>query len=393
MLAVRLRKELHGHASGQTAPRRGGGGVSNSEAQNSSEPGGGFTLDVEFSAPAGVTIIFGASGSGKSLTLRALAGLLRPDSGHVRVGDLTLFDSAHGINLPARERRVGYVFQNLALFPHLTARENVEFALPRAPRATKRARALELLERFRVAHAAERLPRNISGGEAQRVALARAHASGPRLLLLDEPLSALDEETKLSIISDLKRHNRELRLPILYVTHSRDEALALGERAIIYERGRVAATGLPADVFDAPVKASLARLVGVENVFEGVVSARDEAAGTMLLSVGRQAEGGCRVEAPLGPQAIGERVSLAIRSGDILLATTEPQGISARNVLRGRVAGVERRESESLVRVTTGGVVWATSVTHGSVREMELEEGKEVWLLFKTYACRVLDAT
>jgi molybdate transport system ATP-binding protein len=237
MLSVRIRKEFR-KARGLLARARGAG----------EGAGEVFALDVEFTAPPGVTILFGASGSGKTLTLKAIAGIVRPDAGHISVGGETLFDSARGVNLPIRARRVGYVFQNLALFPHLTARENVEFPAGRLPRAERRERAMSLLEQFKIAHAAGRRPRDISGGEAQRVALARALAAEPRLLLLDEPLSALDEPTKLDIVADLREMNRNLRLPVLYVTHSRDEALALGERAIVYGRGRVVAAGEPREV-------------------------------------------------------------------------------------------------------------------------------------------------
>jgi len=350
--------------------------------------GGGFTLDVDFAAPAGVTILFGASGSGKTLTLKAIAGLERPDSGLVRIGEQTLFDSARGLNVPVRARRVGYVFQNLALFPHLTARENVEFPVTHLAPRERRARALTLLEQFGVLHAADRLPRAVSGGEAQRVALARALAGEPRLLLLDEPLSALDEPVKLDIIRDLKELNRGLRLPVLYVTHSRDEAVSLGERALIYEGGRVVAEGAPLEVFGAPVKASVARLAGVENVFEGTVLERDEAAGTMRVGLGG---GACRVEVPLGRHAPGARVCVAVRSGDIMLAREEPRGLSARNLLAGRVARVELRAEQTLVHVAAG-VNWVAGVTRHSLQELQLDIGRPVWLAFKTYSVRVFDA-
>ena len=303
MLSVRIRKEF---ASGprDASPAVGDGAT------------GGFVLDTAFDAPPGVTILFGASGSGKTLTLRTIAGLLRPDSGHIRLAELTLFDSSRRIDLPIRLRGVGYVFQNLALFPHLSALGNVEFPLSQVPRAERRARALSLLERLGISHTAGRLPRHISGGEAQRVALARALAAAPRLLLLDEPLSALDEPVKLELISDLKALGRELRLPIIYVTHSRDEALALGERVLIYERGRIVAAGTPSEVFRAPASAGVAKITGVENIFEGRVLSRSEETGTMSSSRGLDG-GRCSVEVPLGRGAEGGRVTIAVRSGDI----------------------------------------------------------------------------
>ena len=351
----------------------------------------GFTLDVEFAAPAGVTILFGASGAGKSQTLRAIAGLARPDEGRISVGGEVYFDSARGVDLPVRRRRAGYLFQNLALFPHMTALENVEFGAAAADRRGRRARALELLERFGVAHAAGRRPRAVSGGEAQRVALARALAGEPRLLLLDEPLSALDEPVKLDIIAALKSLNRDLRLPILYVTHSRDEAFILGERALVFERGRIVAGGEPHEVFGSPRRAGVARLAGVENVFEGTVLSRSESAGTMLVELSGGGAETCRVEVPLGRADADGRVRLAVRSGDILLATREPRGLSARNVLAGRVERVERRAEQTLVHVRSG-VVWAAGVTHQSVQELDLRAGAHVWLALKTLSFSVLDS-
>src|SRR5205085_11010203 len=279
----------------------------------------GFLLDVGFAAHPGVTILFGASGSGKTTTLKSIAGLLRPDAGRIHIGEQALFDSERAIDLPIRRRGVGYVFQNLALFPHLSARENVEFGMTNRDKRGRRERAMALLRAFHVAHTAERQPRQISGGEAQRVAFARALASGPRLLLLDEPLSAIDETTKLAIISDLKALNRELRLPIIYVTHSREEAMTLGERVIVFEHGRIIAEGEPLEVFNVPVRASVARLTGVENLFPGRIVARHEAGGTMTVEI-TDASGACQIDVPFGREAVGEQVRVAVPSGDILLA-------------------------------------------------------------------------
>lgn len=349
----------------------------------------GFLLDVDFNAPPGVTILFGASGSGKTTTLKSIAGIIRPDSGSIHIDGDTLFDSESAIDLPIRKRGVGYVFQDLALFPHLSARENVEFGMNNLARRKRRARAMTTMDALRIAHTADRKPRDISGGEAQRVALARALSCGPRILLLDEPLSAIDEATKLAIISDLKAINRELRLPIIYVTHSRAEAIALGERVMVYERGRIATIGEPLEVFGSPTTTIVARLTGVENLFEGYVISKNEAAGTMTVEIADNT-GRARIDIPFGVEREGKLVQVAVPSGDILLASEELRSTSARNILRGRVLGIEDKGNRTLVRVISG-VTWSASVTRQAVKELALSEGREVWLAIKTHSCYLLD--
>jgi molybdate transport system ATP-binding protein len=350
---------------------------------------GAFQLDVEFEVPAGFTILFGASGSGKTTTLKSISGIVRPESGRISIGDDVLFDSEQRIDLPIRARGVGYVFQDLALFPHLTALANVEFGMSRLPQADRRRRAEGMMEALRVTHTARRKPRDVSGGEAQRIALARALSCEPRLLLLDEPLSAIDEATKLSIISDLKSLNREMSLPILYVTHNREEAVSLGERVIVFERGSVVARGLPLEVFGTPITSSIARLTGVENIFAGRVIRKSEPDGTMTVEVS-DAIGSCRVDVPFGNQATGESVTVAVPSGDILLATEEPRSTTLRNRLRGRISGIEERMNRTVVSVESG-VTWNASVTPQAVRELSISKGQEIWLAFKTHSCYLLD--
>ena len=219
---------------------------------------GGFALDVAFEAPPGITILFGPSGAGKSTILAAIAGLYRPTRGRIALGDDVWLDTAAGIDRPIHRRKVAFVFQSLALFPHLSAIDNVAYGMdPALKSAAKRARAEELLARLRVGHLAARKPPTFSGGEAQRVALARAFAMDPRIVLFDEPFSAMDRDLRRDLIRDLRDFVAELGVPMIHVTHHRSEARALGDRVIVVQKGRVVAVGsldelIPPDPPDPP---------------------------------------------------------------------------------------------------------------------------------------------
>jgi molybdate transport system ATP-binding protein len=203
-----------------------------------------FSLDVSIEAPPGVTILFGPSGSGKSTTLAAIAGLVKPDAGRVAVGDDVWFDGDGGIDRAVHHRGLAFVFQSLALFPHMTAADNVAYGIDRHVAADeRRRRALAMLERMRVGHLAARKPRTFSGGEAQRVALARAFARSPRVVLLDEPFSALDRELRHELCADVKATVAELGIPAILVTHHRHEARTMGDRIVVLRDGRVTARG------------------------------------------------------------------------------------------------------------------------------------------------------
>jgi molybdate transport system ATP-binding protein len=345
-----------------------------------------FELDVEFQAAPGITILFAPSGAGKTTILDCVAGLQTPDEGAISIGSQTVFDSAENLNVPARERHAGYLFQTLALFPHMTVLRNVEYGLPALEAGERASRVAEMMDSFHIADLARRRPGEISGGERQRVALARTLVTRPRTLLLDEPLTALDAVTKAMIVADLRAWNARLRIPILYVTHDREEVFALGEHVIVLERGRIVAQGLPQDALHRPELESVAQLAGFENLFDGLVVERHSEQGTMTCRI---AESQVDLEVPLTRVEPGQSIRVGIRAGDIMVATARPQGLSARNVIAGTVTKLEQRDVVVVAHVDCG-AVFEVHLTPGAIRALQLAAGSQVWLVIKTYSCRVL---
>jgi molybdate transport system ATP-binding protein len=351
-------------------------------------PHGQFLLDVDFEVPTGFTILFGASGAGKTTVLDCLAGLTTPDLGTISLGNRLLFDSSHRTNVPTEHRRVGYVFQSLALFPHMTVEQNVEYGIAHLPHNKRSSRVAALLEAFRISHLTRRKARNISGGESQRVALARTLVTDPEFLLMDEPLAALDAPTKARIIEDLREWNRAHSIPILYVTHSREEVFALGERVIVLDDGRVLAQGTPHQVLNAPYVETVAQLAGFENIFDAVVEAVRPERGTMTCRIPGDA-GGVVVETPLVRGGVGSTLRVGIRAGDILLAIAPPIGLSARNVIPGRIQSLDQRDVIVSAQVRSR-VLMEVHLTMAARDSLGLVPGKEVWLVIKTHSCHLM---
>ncbi|HZQ68811.1 MAG TPA: molybdenum ABC transporter ATP-binding protein [Terriglobales bacterium] len=347
--------------------------------------GQSFSLDVAFSISQGITIVFGASGAGKTTLLDCIAGLTKPDAGTIAAGRI-LFDSERKINLSARERNLGYVFQELALFPHLSVEANIAYGLAHMDAATRELRCDAITKSFRIPHLRLRKPAEISGGERQRAALARSLVTEPCLLLLDEPLTALDLATKSRIIDDLRAWNESHRIPILYVTHSREEALALGERILVLEQGALIADGSPHQVLTAPRLETIASLSGFENVFDVSVDAIHEERGTMTCSVtGTQVH----LETPLVRANVGDYLRVGIGAGDVLLATAVPAGLSARNIIRGEIVSLAQRDVIVSARVDCG-VEFDVHLTLAARDSLQLQSGREVWLVIKTHSCHLL---
>ncbi len=330
----------------------------------------GFTLEVALTAAGGRTVaVLGPNGSGKTTLLRVLAGLLPIDGGRVSLGDEVVDDPAAGIFVPAQRRAVGMVFQDYLLFPHLSARDNVAFG-PRArgmSRVAARAAAGQWLATFGLAEFADRRPGVLSGGQAQRVALARALAGGPRLLLLDEPLAALDASTRLAVRADLRRHLTGFAGPSVLVTHDPIEAMVLADDIVIIEAGRVVQQGPPAEVARRPRTDYVARLVGL-NLYRGQADAgRVRLAGGGVLTI--------------ADTAIGGPVLAALRPSAVVLGIEEPHG-SARNTLAGRIAGLELLGDRARVALDTIPPLLA-DVTPAALAELRLEPGVTVWASFK----------
>jgi molybdate transport system ATP-binding protein len=348
-----------------------------------------FSLDVDFSAAHGFNILFGASGSGKTTLLNCVAGLTPPDAGRIAVGDRVLIDDASRIDVPVAKRRVGYVLQDLALFPHLTVEQNTEYGLAHLPRPQRKDRAGAMLREFHIEHLRNQRPDKVSGGERQRVALARSLVTDPCVLLLDEPLAALDSATKSKILDDLRRWNQAHYIPILYVTHSREEVLALGERVLVLEEGRIIAQGTPHEVMRAPVQETVAQLAGFENIFDAAVYLIHEDRGTLTCRLPGPDGKFVLLETPLIRADAGSRLRVGIRAGDILLAIAKPVGLSARNVIAGVVRSLERRDMMISVRVDCG-VEMEVYLTLAAREALQLVDGREVWLVIKTHSCHLM---
>ena len=246
-----------------------------------------------------------------------------------------------------------------------------------------------MLREFRIEHLRQLRPDKISGGERQRVALARSLVTDPCVLLLDEPLAALDTATKSKILDDLRRWNQAHRIPILYVTHSREEVLALGERVLVLEEGRLIAQGTPHEVLRAPAQETVAQLAGFENIFDATVYLIHEDRGTLTCRLPGPEGKVVLLETPLIRAEPGSRLRVGIRAGDILLAIAKPVGLSARNVIAGAVRSLERRDMMISARVDCG-VEMEVYLTLAAREALELAEGRKVWLVIKTHSCHLM---
>jgi molybdate transport system ATP-binding protein len=333
-------------------------------------------LDLSLDGGPGVTALFGPSGAGKTTAIKVMAGLINPQEGRVRLGDRTLFDSAAGIALPPHKRRLGYVFQDGRLFPHLTVRDNLRFAQRYVAR-TPLSEDL-LVDLLGIGGLLGRRPATLSGGETQRVALARALLSGPDMLLMDEPLAALDAPRKEEILPYLDRLKTEMQMPILYVTHAVEEVARLADHVAILEAGRITRHGPVFDVLSDP---DAMPLLGVR---EAGAILRAEVIEDLGDGLTRLSAGPGRLELPGVTAAPGETVRLRILATDVMLATVRPEGLLARNILPVTIESVQSGRGPGIaVVLRLGDQRLLSRITGRSCEEMGLRPGQEIFAILK----------
>jgi molybdate transport system ATP-binding protein len=345
-------------------------------------------LDLAFTCrPREVLAIFGPSGSGKTTTLRSIAGLYCPAEARVRCGAETWTDTSAGVNVPPHRRRAGFVFQDYALFPHLTARGNVVAALGHIPRAARRARADELLALVHLEDRGGSRPSALSGGERQRVALARALARDPAVLLLDEPFAAVDRAVRRRLQDEVDEVRQSLDIPLILVTHDFEDVVRLATHLLVLDKGRPVAHGPIEELTSRPDLPWLQRAVGLGALFEATVTRVDAARDLAELSF----DGG-QLLAPGHHVPPGTRVRVRIRAREVILATAAPPGLSLHNALPGVVTAVhaDAETGRAVVQLATGGVRLLAEVTRDAISTLAIAPGRPLHALIKSVALEVL---
>jgi molybdate transport system ATP-binding protein len=342
---------------------------------------GSFHLRVSFTAPTpGLVALFGRSGCGKSTTVNLLAGLLRPDAGKVEINGDSLFDSARALNIAPERRRIGYVFQDARLFPHFSVVNNLRYGQRRIPRGSAAPILFdEIVSLLGLEALLARRPHQLSGGERQRVALGRALLSQPRLLLLDEPLAALDLARREELLPYLERLRDRLSIPMVYVSHQFNEVLRLATHVVLLDAGKSVAEG---DVMSISRRPELHSIVGTEAVgavVEGEVEGVDEVAGIARVRIGENT-----LSASASDHTIGQRIRLHVLARDAILAIEPAHGLSVRNVLKGTITAVAADSAQTrLIEIDIGGPKVLSRITAGASAELGIRVGLAVWVLVK----------
>lgn len=339
---------------------------------------GAFGIDIAFKAPAGVTAVFGRSGAGKTTLIRAIAGLERPDAGHVRIGGKLLYDE--NTDVPVHRRKLGVVFQDGRLFPHMTVARNLAYG-----GSHDREDVIDLLG---LSPLLDRMPRNLSGGEKQRVALGRALMSNPDMLLLDEPLAALDDQHRSEIISHLEKLRDQIKIPMIYVSHDLAEIARLANTLVVIESGRVVQNGPLSEILSSPSSMQLFGVRQAGAVVDAVIQAHDVADGLTVVSFN-----GGQLTLPLLGGQVGQNLRVRVPAQDVILAKVRPSEISARNVIAVTITDIkEGRGPGVAVGLLAGKTPLLARITKASLRELGLGKGDQIFAILKATAIAPRDA-
>lgn len=345
---------------------------------------GKFSLMVNALFPgAGTTVVLGPSGAGKTTLLRIIAGLERKATGSIQIANEYLMDTSRGIFVPPHRRAVGYVFQDGRLFPHLSVRGNLDYARKRAREGVGSSTAEQIVRIFHIEHLLERSPSNLSGGEIQRVAIARALLTNPRLLVMDEPLSALDLPRRAEVLAYLETVPRLFGIPVIYITHAIEEAARIAMTLAIVNDGRIIAVGPASEIL---ARLDLSMYLGrfeAGTILEGIIADIDQAYGMSLVETE-----GTMLQVPSLGMEKGSRVRLHIRARDVSLALSKPKDISIRNIIRATIAEIAEEKDSAFaeVRLQTGSQALRARITRRSLNELALKPGQEVHALIKSIA-------
>lgn len=342
---------------------------------------GDFSLSAKFESDGRITALFGRSGAGKTTLVNLIAGLLKPDRGRIAIGDTVLVDTARGIAVPVHKRGIGYVFQEGRLFPHLSVRGNLNYGR-RFARGDARTSLNDVAMLLGIEPLLDRRPADLSGGEKQRVAIGRALLASPRLLLMDEPLASLDGARKAEILPYIERLRDEVRLPIVYVSHSEEEVATLADTVVLLSRGRmIAADDVNAVFADFELRGDLGSVETV-TVLHAHIVRHDNAAGITFLD-----HPAGPLQAPLLRAPAGSAVRLRVRARDVALAVGEPGQLSIRNRLAATVTGIAAGRDHAVdVKLDVGGDVLVARITQGALTALDLKIGRPVVALIKSTA-------
>ncbi len=342
---------------------------------------GDFPLHVRFTAETGLTALFGRSGAGKTSLINLLAGLERPDGGRIEIDGHVLFDASEGVDLPPQKRRLGYVFQESRLFPHMSVLGNLSYGMRLRPASERHQDFHQVVDMLDLKPFLDRRPKTLSGGEKQRVAIGRALLASPRLLLMDEPLASLDAPRKNEILPFIERLRDEANLPIVYVSHALDEVIRLADTLVILSEGRAVASGSVEQIMSRLDLRPLTGRYETGAVFSAAVAAQDDTFGLTELAFA-----GNRLLVPRLRMPEGTSLRVRIRARDVSLSLTPPADISVLNIFPGRIEEIGADGGPQADLLVDIGVPLIARVTRKSLHELDLKPGKKVYALVKAVA-------